>query len=90
VRQRLTARITGYERPHRFVDEQITGAFAWFRHEHLFVPDGAGTIMIDRFMFAAPLGLLGWCAEQILLARYMRRPLRARALVLKAVAEQVA
>jgi len=63
VRQRLTARITEYECPHFFVDEQVAGAFAWFQHTHLFVQDGAGTIMIDRFVFAAPLGPLGWLAE---------------------------
>ncbi len=88
VRQRLTARITEYERPYFFVDEQVAGAFAWFRHTHLFVPDGAGTIMIDRFVFAAPLGPLGLLAAQLFLARYMRRLLRERALVLKAVAER--
>jgi hypothetical protein len=88
VRQRLTARITNYERPHFFVDEQVVGAFDWFRHTHLFVPDGAGTIMIDRFVFAVPLGPLGLLAERLFLARYMRRLLYERALVLKAAAER--
>ncbi len=87
VRQRLTAQVVEYAHPHRFVDVQVAGAFAWFRHEHLFVPNGAGTIMIDRFIFSAPLGPLGWCAEQFFLTGYMRRLLRERALVLKAVAE---
>ena len=34
VRQRLTMRITGYERPHSFVDEMTRGAFARFTHRH--------------------------------------------------------
>jgi len=87
VHQRLTARITAYDRPHYFVDEQVKGAFDWFQHTHLFVPDGAGTLMMDRFAFAAPLGPLGRLAEHSFLARYMRRLLHERALVLKAVAE---
>jgi len=88
VRQRLTARITEYECPHFFVDEQVAGAFDWFRHTHLFVPNGVGTLMIDRFAFTAPLGPLGRLAEHLFLAGYMRRLLHERALILKAVAER--
>ena len=39
---RLTSRITAYERPHRFVDEQVRGPFASMRHEHLFEDAGEG------------------------------------------------
>lgn len=39
----MTSRITVYERPHRFVDEQTRGPFSAFRHEHHFQGlDGGG------------------------------------------------
>ena len=33
---RMTSRITAYDRPHRFVDEQVSGPFRHWYHEHLF------------------------------------------------------
>lgn len=70
---RLTSRITEFEAPHRFVDEQVRGPFASFRHEHRFTAttDG-GTVMVDRVRFAAPLGVLGRVAE-VVLGPYLRR-----------------
>ena len=34
----MTSRIAELQRPQRFVDEQVRGPFASFRHEHLFDP----------------------------------------------------
>jgi ligand-binding SRPBCC domain-containing protein len=64
--------------PHSFTDEQIRGPFRYFRHEHLFRPHGAGTLMMDRVSFAAPLGFLGRIAERLVLIRYMRRLIEQR------------
>ncbi|RZS66208.1 hypothetical protein EV187_1927 [Agromyces ramosus] len=60
---RMTSRITELEAPHWFVDEQVRGPFRSFRHEHAFVADGNGTLMIDHVVFEAPLGGLGRAAE---------------------------
>src|SRR5689334_17450127 len=38
IKQRLTARITAFEPPARFVDEQVRGAFHAFAHTHDFIP----------------------------------------------------
>lgn len=78
VRQRLTARITEFERPRRFVDEMVKGAFKSVYHEHLFEENGQGTRMTDRLRFVAPLGPLGWLAERLFLAAYMRRLLERK------------
>lgn len=43
----LTSTITEFERPTRFIDEQSSGPFAWFRHEHRFEVTPGGTRMID-------------------------------------------
>ena len=63
---RMTSRITELEAPHWFVDEQVRGPFRTFRHEHAFVPDGDGTLMIDHVVFESALGGLGRAAEAVI------------------------
>ncbi len=75
----MTSKISEWERPNRFVDEQVAGPFSEFRHEHLFKPtDNGETIMLDRVAFRAPLGVVGRIAERVLLERYLRRLVEAR------------
>jgi ligand-binding SRPBCC domain-containing protein len=87
IRQRLTSKITAYERPYRFTDEMVRGAFRELRHAHEFLPQPPGVLMIDRFWFRAPFGLLGWVAERIVLTRYMTGLLLTRNRYLKRLAE---
>ncbi len=87
IRQRLTSRITEYEPPLRFVDEQVEGAFAWFRHVHEFAPFEGGTRMVDDFSYGVPLGPLGLAFDRLVLRRYMRDLLTARNAHLKQLAE---
>ena len=57
---RMTSRITAYEPPRRFVDEQVRGPFRALRHEHVFDDlDDGRTRMTDRMTVSAPLGPLG-------------------------------
>jgi len=62
----MTSRITELDAPHWFVDEQVRGPFRRFRHEHAFLPEGEGTLMIDHVVFDAPLGELGRVSEGVL------------------------
>lgn len=82
----LTSKITVFEPPVRFVDEQVSGPFAGFRHEHRFEPVGDGTRMIDDWQHSPPLGPIGQIADALVLRRVLRRLLVARnaALVLEA------
>lgn len=86
-RQRLTSRITAYERPYRFTDEMVRGAFRAMKHLHEFVPTADGTLLLDTFMFRAPLGPLGSLVEALVLTRYMRGLLLTRNRYLKLAAE---
>lgn len=88
VRQRLTSRISGCDRPRWFQDVMVRGAFAWMEHDHWFdaAPDG-GTVLRDELRFAAPLGVLGRIAETLVLRRYMTRFLERRNAVVRRVAE---
>lgn len=87
VKQHLTSQITEYDRPARFTDELVAGIFQQLHHNHVFVPQPYGTLMIDDFTFRAPLGVLGRLAETLFLTRYMTRLLLTRNRYLKQLAE---
>ena len=88
VTQHLASRITAYDRPTYFQDTMMEGAFRSMQHDHFFRAHSSTTTeMKDRFVFAAPLPLLGLIAERLVLARYMRELLVHRNEVLKRVAE---
>ena len=74
----LTSRVTEFDAPHRFVDEQTRGPFTSFRHEHLFEPTASGSVMTDRVQFTAPFGVLGRLVEKLVLERYLRRLIEER------------
>jgi ligand-binding SRPBCC domain-containing protein len=80
VRWRMTSRITAYDRPRRFVDEQVAGPFRHWHHEHTFSWDATAkaTVMRDVIQFVVPLGALGRLVDAILLERYMRRLIEKR------------
>ena len=88
VRQRLTSRITAFDRPRHFRDSMVRGAFRRFDHDHYFEPSGdGGTVMREVFDYEAPLGPLGRLAERLFLTRYMRHFLEERNRHVKAAAE---
>lgn len=88
VRQRLTSKISEYDAPYLFVDEMQKGAFKSLRHVHEFQATDKGTIMTDTLYFEAPLGVLGWIAERLVLKFYMKKFLEHRNQQLKIVAER--
>lgn len=75
---RMTSGITELDRPRRFVDEQVAGPFAHWRHEHLFTAVDTGTRMVDVIDFRAPLGPLGALVDRMVLTRYMTHLIRER------------
>jgi hypothetical protein len=68
-------------------DEQVSGPFRRFRHEHRFATTGASTQMVDRVSFDAPLGLVGRAVERLVLGDYLRKLITQRNEFLKAAAE---
>lgn len=88
VRQKLTAKITEMDRPYRFVDVMVKGAFHSFTHTHEFVESGTGTIMKDIFSYKSPLGVVGIIADKLFLERYMREFIVSRAEGLKIISEE--
>lgn len=83
----LTSRVSAFESPAMFVDEQVRGPFRSFRHEHRFQPVDGGTLMTDDWLHVAPLAALGRLADRLVLDRYMRGLLRTRNATVKREAE---
>nr|MDT0666204.1 SRPBCC family protein [Micromonospora sp. DSM 115978] len=69
----MTSRITALEFPVMFIDEQVKGPFASFRHVHEFQAVPGGTVMTDRVEFKAPFGPLGRVVERLVLGRFFER-----------------
>lgn len=55
-------RITVWEPPFRFIDEQVKGPYHIWIHEHSFLENGTSTIMIDNIQFLSK----GYFLEPIL------------------------
>lgn len=87
IRQQLTTRITAFNSPFHFRDEQEKGAFNFFTHDHYFKEVDGGVCMLDVFEFRSPLGPLGLLADKLVLTRYMTKLLLTRNAVIKEFAE---
>ncbi len=55
---RWRTRITVWQPPHRFADEQIRGPYRQWIHEHTFEARDGGTLVRDHVRYAAPLDFL--------------------------------
>jgi ligand-binding SRPBCC domain-containing protein len=53
---RMTSKITEYEQPTRFVDEQTSGPFASWWHEHRFEEHAGQTVMTDLVRYRSRPG----------------------------------
>jgi ligand-binding SRPBCC domain-containing protein len=74
----MTSRITDLDAPVRFVDEQVSGPFGHWRHEHVFYERDGATLMTDTVDFASPYGPLGRVVDGLVLTRYLTRLLAER------------
>ncbi|MGW8424032.1 SRPBCC family protein [Peribacillus simplex] len=88
IKQRLKAQVTLMEKPNKFVDIMVKGAFHSFVHTHQFIESG-GTIMIDKFQYKSPFGPIGVLADKLFLEKHMREFIVSRAKALKKIAENM-
>jgi ligand-binding SRPBCC domain-containing protein len=54
-----------------FVDEQRQGPYSLWHHQHLFEPDGNGTLMTDIVHYKLPLGPLGALAKALFVGKQL-------------------
>lgn len=67
---RWRTRITVWEPPHRFVDEQLKGPYRWWRHEHRFEAVAGGTRIYDQVDYGVPCG---WPIHGLFVRRQLQR-----------------
>ena len=81
VRWTLSSRITAFIAPDpakpvyaTFQDQQVRGPFSVWIHDHIYEATAASTTRVtDRFTYSAPLGPLGWIADQLWLTSTLSR-----------------
>ena len=87
IRQKLTSKITAFEKPIYFRDEQIKGAFKSIYHEHKFEQLDNKILMTDNFEFESPFGVFGKVFNNMILTNYLRKLLIDRNEIIKEFAE---
>ncbi len=87
ISQKLTSKITEYDRPNHFQDTQVKGAFKYFLHDHNFKLFDGKVIMEDSFDFKSPFGFMGSLFDKFILTNYLKRFLQERNNLIKHYAE---
>lgn len=70
---RWRTRISSWEPPQRFSDDQERGPYALWHHVHEFEAEGDRTRMRDRVDYRLPLGPLGTLAHALWVRRTLER-----------------
>ncbi|MBM3776576.1 MAG: SRPBCC family protein [Acidobacteria bacterium] len=65
------SRITEYEPPFRFIDEQAAGPYRSWRHHHRFHPTPEGVVISDEVKYELPFRALGRLAHRLWVARQL-------------------
>jgi ligand-binding SRPBCC domain-containing protein len=87
ISQKLTSKITQYNRAFHFRDEQLKGAFKYLIHDHNFQVIGNKVIMKDNFSFQSPFGYAGKLFDKLVLTNYLKKLLLKRNDIIKEYAE---
>jgi ligand-binding SRPBCC domain-containing protein len=71
--QRWLSEITVWEPPYRFVDDQVRGPYALWRHLHHFrSTEGGGTEIYDRVAYELPFAVVGRLTHALLVRRHLQ------------------
>jgi ligand-binding SRPBCC domain-containing protein len=87
IKQKLTSKITAFDKPNYFRDEQLKGIFKSFCHDHKFEQIENKVIMTDVFEFESPFGILGRIFNKLILTNHLRQLLTDRNNTIKEFAE---
>jgi ligand-binding SRPBCC domain-containing protein len=77
--------ISDYQPPHRFVDEQTKGPYAYWHHTHTFSQVDGGTLVGDEVRYAMPFGIFGTLAWRLAVRRQLEDIFSYRARVIGAM-----
>jgi len=80
---RWVTEITQVDEPNYFVDNQKSGPYKFWHHQHFFYETDQGTEMVDIINLAAPFGWLGLIAERLIVEKKVQEIFRYRSEKLK-------
>lgn len=69
IPMRWVSEISEWDPPHHFVDTQLHGPYALWRHQHVFAPEAGGTRITDDVEYALPFGIVGQIAHALQVRR---------------------
>lgn len=72
IPQRWVTEITHVSEPNYFVDEQRSGPYKFWHHQHHFEAAEGGIIMRDIVSYALPFGFIGGIANRLFVAAKVR------------------
>jgi len=73
IKLNWTTEITQEKFEEYFVDDQRSGPYALWHHEHHFKTIKGGVLMTDIINYAVPYGIIGRLANQILVAKQINK-----------------
>lgn len=79
--------ISAYDPPFHFQDRMLAGRFREFAHDHHFRQTPDGVLLEDEVRFTLPFGLPGRLVGSFILVPHVRKLVRGRFAMLKALAE---
>lgn len=82
---RWVSEITSVKEPFYFVDEQVKGPYALWRHRHSFKETHEGIEATDEVEYAVPLGILGQLTNRLFVKRKLKAIFDFREKVLKEI-----
>jgi ligand-binding SRPBCC domain-containing protein len=77
--------IAGYDPPSGFVDEQLKGPYAFWRHKHQFEKIENGSLIRDKVNYALPFGYLGRLVHMIFVKRQLQHIFNYRSTAIKEI-----
>jgi len=77
--------ITHVRKPLYFVDEQRSGPYSVWHHEHHFEEVPGGVMMTDRLFYKAPMGFIGNILDALLIHKRVEGIFRYRTRVLSGI-----
>ncbi|MCS7089910.1 MAG: SRPBCC family protein [Verrucomicrobiota bacterium] len=77
---RWRSRISVWDPPHRFVDEQILGPYRLWQHTHEFLEVSGGTRVRDHVRYAVPMD---WLLHRLFVRRDLEEIFRYRAMAIR-------
>ena len=87
IKQKLSSKITAFNKPYHFRDEQLRGAFRSIVHDHYFEKKEGKVMMRDVFKYETPFGIAGKLFNKLILTSYLTKLLIKRNKIIKEFAE---